>query len=107
LLNACLTARDLSPQGPSVLERAYLGVAPALVDAGLLAVVAMQFSVSDEGARIFAQDFYRMLARRRPVDEAVDQARVATMLNLGLECRDWAAPVLFLRGSTGELFHDT
>jgi len=104
VLNACLTARDAVGQSPGVPGRLYLGVAPALVDAGLLAVVAMQFSLSDEGARVFAQDFYRMLARRRPVDEAVDQARVAMMLELGLECRDWVAPVLFLRGSTGELF---
>jgi tetratricopeptide (TPR) repeat protein len=104
VLNACLTARDAAHPSPSVPERAYLGVAPALVDAGLLAVVASQFSLSDVGARLFAQDFYRMLARGRPVDEAVDQARVAMMLELGLACRDWAAPVLFLRGSSGELF---
>ena len=106
VLNACLTARDAAhpTSGVNSHQRAYLGVAPALVDAGLLAVVAMQFSLGDDGARVFAQDFYRMLARRRPVDEAVDQARVAMMLELGLECRDWAAPVLFLRGSTGELF---
>jgi len=106
VLNACLTARDAvhPTSGVNSHQRAYLGVAPALVDAGLLAVVAMQFSLGDKGAQIFAQDFYRMLARRRPVDEAVDQARVAMMLELGLECRDWVAPVLFLRGSTGELF---
>jgi CHAT domain-containing protein len=106
VLNACLTARDAAhpTSGVNSHQRAYLGVAPALVDAGLLAVVAMQFSLGDKGAQVFAQDFYRMLARRRPVDEAVDQARVAMMLELGLECRDWVAPVLFLRGSTGELF---
>jgi len=104
VLNACLTARDAVRQGAGTFERAYLGLAPALVDAGLLAVVAMQFSLRDDGARIFAQDFYRMLARCRPVDEAVDQARVAMMLALGLERRDWAAPVLFMRGSTGEIF---
>jgi CHAT domain-containing protein len=104
VLNACLTARDAVRHSPGDIERAYLGLAPALVDAGLLAVVAMQFSLLDEGARVFAQDFYQMLARRRPVDEAVDQARVAMMVALGLERRDWAAPVLFMRGSTGELF---
>jgi hypothetical protein len=104
VLNACLTARDAVRHSPGDVERAYLGLAPALVDAGLLAVVAMQFSLLDEGARVFAQDFYRMLARHRPVDEAVDQARVAMMVALGLERRDWAAPVLFMRGSTGELF---
>jgi len=104
VLNACLTARDAVRESPSVPERAYLGVAPALVDAGLLAVVAMQFSLSDKGAWAFARDFYRMLARRRPVNEAVDRARVKMVMELGLECRDWAAPVLFLRGSAEEIF---
>jgi hypothetical protein len=104
VLNACLTARDAARHDLNVAEQAYVGLAPALVDAGLLAVVAMQFSLADEGAHVFAQDFYRALAGHRPVDEAVDQARVAVMLELGLERRDWAAPVLFLRGSTGELF---
>jgi tetratricopeptide (TPR) repeat protein len=107
VLGACLTARDAARADAGAPSRAYLGVAPALVDAGLLAVVAMQFSLSDRGARVFAGDFYRMLARYQPVDEAVDRARVAVMLELGLDCRDWAAPVLFLRGSDGVLLQST
>jgi len=106
VLNACLTAQDTVRKSSGVPRQTYLGVAPALVDAGLLAVVAMQFSVSDVGAQVFARDFYCMLARRKLVEEAVDQARGAVMLELGLGRRDWVAPVLFLRGSSGELFPD-
>jgi hypothetical protein len=102
VLAACLTARDTAAEGAS--QRAYLGVAPALVDAGVPSVVAMQFSLTDVGGRAFAQDFYEMLARHKPVEEAVDQARVAVMLEMGLGCRDWAAPVLYMRGSPGVLF---
>jgi outer membrane protein assembly factor BamB len=102
VLAACLSARDVSAEGAP--GRAYLGVAPAIVDAGVPAVVAMQFSLPDLGGRVFAHDFYKMLARHEPVEEAVDQARVAVVLELGLSCRDWAAPVLFLRGDSGELF---
>jgi CHAT domain-containing protein len=102
VLAACLTARDRTAEGAS--ERAYLGVAPSLVDAGVPAVVAMQFSLTDAGGRAFAQDLYQMLARHKPVEEAVDQARVAVMLEMGMGSRDWAAPVLFLRGDAGVLF---
>ena len=104
VLNACLTGREPERRGMERYQRNYLGVAPALVDAGLLAVVGMQFSISDQGSRLFAYDFCEMLARHKPVDEAVDQARVAMALALGLGCRDWAAPVLFMRGSSGAIF---
>lgn len=105
VLNACLTARDSARS--DLPKQAFLGVAPALADAGLVAVVAMQFHISDSGARIFAQDFYRMLARDRPIDEAVDEARRAIFLaqdDPDVLCHEWAAPVLFLRSDTGELF---
>ncbi len=104
MLNACLTASDTVQMCERGAERAFAGVAPALVRAGVTAVVAMQFPVSDRGAQIFSADFYRMLARRRPVDEAVDQARIAVTIELGAGSSDWAAPVLFLRGNSGDIF---
>jgi hypothetical protein len=81
-----------------------LGVGPALVDAGLGAVVAMQFSMRDWSARVFAEDFYTTLARLEPVDEAVSRAREALMLQFGEDQRDWATPVLFLRAPDGVIF---
>jgi hypothetical protein len=86
------------------LHTAFMGVGPALVDAGLGAVVAMQFSVDDRSARVFATDFYGMLARFKPVDECVSRAREALLLEVGRERRDWATPVLYLRAPDGQLF---
>jgi tetratricopeptide (TPR) repeat protein len=104
MLNACLTAGDAVRACVQGTERAFVGVAPALVRAGVTAVVAMQFPISDRGAHVFSADFYRMLVRRGPVDEAIDQARIAVTIDLGTDNSDWSAPVLFLRRSSGELF---
>jgi CHAT domain-containing protein len=106
VLNACLTARGAVIEEEDFYEvrRALLGVGPALVDAGLGAVVAMQFSMRDWSARVFAEDFYTTLARLEPVDEAVSRAREALMLQFGEDQRDWATPVLFLRAPDGVIF---
>jgi hypothetical protein len=107
VLNTCLSAID--PSGPDLLtfrgrRAGLMGVGPALVDAGLGAVVAMQFPMADVSARTFAEDFYAMLARFKPVDECISRAREALLLEVGLDRPDWAAPVLFMRASDGVLF---
>jgi CHAT domain-containing protein len=106
VINACLSARG-APLEASQFDdqrRAVLGVGPALVRAGLGAVVANQFSAVDQQARLFAEDFYGTLARFEPVDEAVSRAREALMLGSGEDSRDWATPVLFLRSRDGIIF---
>jgi CHAT domain-containing protein len=106
VLNACLTARG-APVEAAALDRqrrAVLGVGPALVQAGLGAVVAMQFSLSDAAARLFARDFYDTVARLEPVDLAVARARGILALESGRDSRDWATPVLFLRAPDGVIF---
>jgi hypothetical protein len=106
VLNACLTARG-EPVEAAALDarrRALLGVGPALVRAGLGAVVAMQFSLNDASARLFARDFYDTVARLEPVDLAVSRAREALALGAGTDSRDWATPVLFLRARDGVIF---
>ena len=107
VLNACLSARSAAVEAGSFDEqrRALLGVGPALVRAGLGAVVAMQFSLADEAARLFAQDVYRTLARLEPADQAVARAREALMLEIGEGRREWATPVLFLRAPDGVVFY--
>jgi hypothetical protein len=98
VLNACQSAQDAQN------ARAFSGVGPALVDAGLPAVVAMQFIVGDASARIFTQDFYEMLSHYLPVDECVSQAREGLMLAAGVESVDWVTPVLYLRAPDGIVF---
>jgi CHAT domain-containing protein len=106
VLNACLTARGEPVEAAAfdAQRRALLGVGPALVRARLGAVVAMQFSLSDASARLFARDFYDTVARLEPVDLAVSRAREALALGAGTDSRDWATPVLFLRARDGVIF---
>ncbi|MGH7490686.1 MAG: CHAT domain-containing protein [bacterium] len=93
-LNACLTARA-SSAGP------YAGLATALLRAGIPAVVAMQFPISDAAAIAFSRAFYRRLAASDTVDAAVTEGRLA-IHRLGRG--EWATPVLFERLTTGRLF---
>jgi 3',5'-cyclic AMP phosphodiesterase CpdA len=105
VLNACVTARgDADVARLDEQRRAVLGVGPELVRAGLGAVVAMQFPLGDVSAHLFAQDFYRTLARLEPVDLAVARAREALRIEMGRSSRDWATPVLFLRAPDGIIF---
>jgi formylglycine-generating enzyme required for sulfatase activity len=53
----------------------FLGIASGLLDAGVEAVVAMQTEIYLDEAREFAREFYRALANRRNVDDAVYAAR--------------------------------
>jgi CHAT domain len=109
VLNACLSARGAAVEaGPfDEQRRTLLGVGPALVEAGLGAVVAMQFSLSDRAAHLFAHDFYATLGRLEPVGLAVARAREVLQLEFGEGRREWATPVLFLRAPDGVIFVPT
>jgi len=73
------------------------GVAPALVAAGLPAVVANQYSVLDTAATLFARELYAGLAAGRAIGDAAREARIALGRELGPERLDWAVPVVFAR----------
>ena len=92
ILNACDTAKG-----------AWAGLGPALVRAEIPAVVAMQWPVEDRAATSFSRAFYRSLASGKTIDECMAEARMgvsATHADPG----DWAAPVLFLRSASGQLW---
>jgi CHAT domain len=89
-LNACETGRG----GRVDWNR---GVAPALVAAGVPAVVANQYAVLDSAATAFARDFYAQLARGRSLGDAAREARVAVGRDVSTGTIDWAVPVLFAR----------
>jgi len=90
VLNACLSARGSRGD----LAR---GVAPALVAAGIPAVVANQFSVLDAAALVFARELYRSLALGRPLGEATREARLAVRCDAACGPVDWAVPVVYAR----------
>jgi hypothetical protein len=89
-LNACETGRG----GRVEWNR---GIAPALVAAGLPAVVANQYSVLDAAATAFARELYAQLAAGRSLGDAAREARVAVSRDLGPSRLDWAVPVVFAR----------
>ncbi len=98
-LNACHTARSSWEAGLDP----FAGVASALVLAGMPAVVAMQFSVSDQAAALFSAAFYRRIVTGDPVDAATTEGRMAVLLD-DPRSSEWATPVLFLRSWDGRLF---
>jgi hypothetical protein len=98
-LNACRTACSDWKAGLDP----FVGVASALVIAGMPAVVAMQFSVSDKSAILFSTAFYRRIAAGDPVDTATTEGRMAIVLD-DPRSSEWATPALFLRSWDGCLF---
>src|SRR5690606_3984268 len=95
LLNSCQSAvaQEKDP---------FAGLASSLVARGLPAVVAMQWSIADDAARVFSEELYRAVAEGLPVDAAVSEARRAiSHLSGGIA---WATPVLFMRATDGMLF---
>ncbi|MFD0631402.1 CHAT domain-containing protein [Catenulispora yoronensis] len=96
VLNACQSSAGSSEDGQA-------GLAAALVHAGLAAVVAMQFPITDDAAPVFGREFYGALAAGQPVDRCVRAGRAAITLanDASLE---WGTPVLHLRSADGTLF---
>ena len=99
MLNAC-------DSGQTDDGRAFTGLAPQLVAAGIPAVVAMQFPITDKAAATFAREFYKRLCvgdEAGQVDVAVAYARsMLSVLHPG--DRSWAAPVLFTHAPDGVIF---
>jgi hypothetical protein len=99
VMNACRTAQV--PFGLEADPYGTLGMALSL--AGVPAVVAMQFTISDPGAIRFSETFYQAVASGEPVDVAVGLAR-REMYEAQHGSLEWAVPVLFLRSPDGRIF---
>lgn len=95
VLNACEGGRQST-------EDPFSGVAQSLCQQGLPAVVAMQFEISDDAAKTFAEEFYAAVADSLPVDAALSESRKA--LYAGRYGQEWATPVLYMRSQNGMLF---
>ena len=95
VLNSCEGARtsQLDP---------YAGVAQALVQQGIPAVIAMQFPIFEDSAVEFAHQFYGAIADGLPVDTSISEARKA-IFTTGNET-EWATPVLFMNSPDGRIF---
>lgn len=102
VLNACRTAQS----SPETDDDPFSGTAPALVMAGVPAVLAMRLPVSDEGAIAFSETFYGRLAAGDPMDTAAVEGRMTVHLR-DSKSFEWATPVLFLRGPESRLLEPT
>jgi hypothetical protein len=92
-LNACETGRGERERKGSGKADFNRGIAPALVAAGVPAVVANQFSVRDQAATEFAQHFYWSLAQGMSFGAAAREARIAVNYSSDHDSIDWAIPV--------------
>jgi CHAT domain-containing protein len=99
VLNSCDGARG------STTDR-FSSTASVLLRRGIPAVVAMQYEISDDAAKAFAQGFYTALAGQHPIDKAVTRARLA-IKRASRSSLEWATPVMYLRAAGGSLFDIT
>lgn len=100
LLSACGTC---VVKGTSVFN----GLAPALIQAGIPAVVAMQASPPDASSVRFVQRFYESLAKGNRLPTAANDGRLAIYRPRKGEPISWFMPVVYLResdGTYGQLF---
>ena len=97
VLNACFSSK--AEEGGL-----FSGIGPALVRAGLPAVVAMQYpTIQLDSAGIFSRAMYRALANGLPVDVAVNEGRNLVAAGPLLASRDWSTPVLYLGTRSGRI----
>ncbi len=99
VLNTCLSGYHSCRQD----HDPYNGIATALVQHGVPAVVAMQFRITDAAAIAFSGAFYRALARSEPIDAAMVEGRKA-IYSRDETSVEWAIPALFLSVDDGHLF---
>jgi hypothetical protein len=81
--------------------KAFVGLGPRLIKAGVPAVVAMQDLVPMELAQQLTSHFYRNLIEHGIIDLALNQAR---LLLFDRGSTNWSIPVLFTRLEQGQLF---
>jgi len=84
----------------------FSSTASILLRAGLPAVLAMQYEITDSAAAELAHSFYEALADGLPVDAALAEARKAMDIAVPNSV-EWGVPVLHMRAPDGVLFHLT
>mgnify|MGYP001609086785 CR=1 FL=1 len=84
---------------PGTLQ-SFKSTASVLVHADIPAVVAMQYSISNDDARLFAKTFYRCIADGEKIDEAVKAGRMELAKTLpAWEHPRFGTPVVYLQSN--------
>lgn len=81
----------------------FSSTATSLVRAGIPAVLAMQYEITDAAAMQFAESLYETLAEGAAIDTAVVEARIAISMEV-TNSLEWGTPVLFMRSPDGVIF---
>ena len=101
VLASCQSA---GADGASVAASSTLGaVGPALAEAGVPAVIAMQGNIRMTTVEAFLPKFFSELAVDGQIDRAVGKARGHTH---DMDCADYWMPTLFMRLSGGMIWND-
>jgi hypothetical protein len=97
----------LPQRGPAAVEPNMARLAPALIRAGVPAVVAMQHPFPVAAAMLFNAAFYDALAEEEPIDYAVLQGRLKyqRMGSGGANDRAFGTPVLYARAYSRVMQH--
>ncbi|HFQ94230.1 MAG TPA: CHAT domain-containing protein, partial [Anaerolineae bacterium] len=90
LLSGCQTAQTSDSD-------AFSGVATGMLEAGIPAVVAMQFSILDSSGIRLARAFYTALAQGERLAAAMQATRIALWQFEEGPGYDWGIPALYLR----------
>ena len=99
LLNACDSAKGNG-------EDLFSSTASQIVHRGIPAALAMQYPISDKAAIQFARTFYGAIAKFRPVDAAVADARAALKYSSD-GMYEWGTPVLYMSSKDSTIFKTT
>lgn len=101
-LNACETgvSGDDSDPGRS-------SIAASLLNQGIPAVVATQFTMPDASSHLFSSGIYNALACGRPLGEALRDSRGAMSFDGKSQFFDWGIPVLYASDPDLILFNRT
>lgn len=81
----------------------FKGVAQSLVQAGIPAVVAMQFPLEYKIAQLFIEEFYSRLSNGYPLDTALGYGRLRAYEEESQRI-SWGIPVLFMQSEDGRLW---
>lgn len=93
VLNACQGAMTST-------SRAFIGLAPTLLYRGFPCVIAMRYSISNDTANYFSNEFYKSLASRS-IDENLQKIRAKLLVQNTVDEKDFLSPVLFMNSTRG------
>jgi hypothetical protein len=98
-LNGCETGRTSESEDP-----ARSSIAAALLDRGIPAVIATQFSIPDVTAHYLSSMTYNSLVTGQPLVEAMRNGRRALSYSERSKFTDWGIPVLYTTDSQLVIF---